>query len=57
MTQKLRTLLGGFLLAACLTLNAHAFTDSADIAGANAPQQSSGLCWVYFMGRWIQIPC
>ena len=56
MTNKLRTLLGGFLLASCLTLNAHAFT-SSEIPGANAPQQSSGLCWFYFMGRWIQFPC
>jgi hypothetical protein len=57
MMRKVRILVGGFLLASCLTLNAQAFTGSGDLAGLDAPQQSSGLCWFYFMGRWIQFPC
>lgn len=57
MMRKVRTLVGGFLLASCLTLNAQAFTASGELAGLEAPQQSSGWCWFYFMGRWMQFPC
>jgi len=57
MISKLRILLGGCLLSLSLTLNAHAFTTSGELAGLDAPQQQSGWCWFYYMGRWIQFPC
>jgi len=57
MLRKLRTLLIGLLLVPLLTLNANAFTDSVELPEFSAPQQTSGVCWVYYMGRWWQLPC
>ena len=57
MLKKLRTFLVAFLLVPVLAMNAHAFTTDLDNAALNPPQQSSGLCWFYFGGRWWLIPC
>ena len=57
MLKRLRSFLVALLLVPGLTLNANAFT--ADEGGAvYAPtQQQSGYCWVYYVGRWILVPC
>ena len=57
MLRKLRTLLIGLLLVPVLTMNANAFAASAELSGLSPPQQVSGVCWVYYMGRWWQLPC
>ena len=60
MLKKLRSFLAALLLVPVLTLNANAFTADAPAsayAAPEIPQQTSNACWVYFMGRWILIPC
>jgi hypothetical protein len=57
MLKKLRTFLVALLLAPVLVMNAHAFTTDADGAVYTPPQQSSGWCYVYYMGRYWLMPC
>ena len=57
MLRKLRTFLVALLFVPALTLNANAFTASAELPALSPPQQVSGVCWFYFMGRWWQLPC
>lgn len=60
MSKKLRSFLAALLLVPALTLNAHAFSTEGDASGytnPQAPQQSYNLCWVYFVGRWMLLPC
>jgi hypothetical protein len=55
MIRKMRTFVAALLLIPALTLNANAFTVDTD--GVSASQQVTGYCWIYYMGRWIMIPC
>jgi hypothetical protein len=52
---KLRTFIAALLLVPALTMNANAFTLDTD--GLSASQQVIGYCWIFYMGRWIAIPC
>jgi hypothetical protein len=54
---KLRNVLAGALFALALaTLNANALPSDKP-AGLSTSQPVAGYCWVYYMGRWIPIPC
>lgn len=57
MLRKLRTFFVALLLVPLLAVNANAFTAPADSFGYSPAQQISGVCWVYYMGRWWQVPC
>lgn len=57
MLKKLRTFLIALLLVPVLAMSANAFTTETDTAVGGLAQQSSGLCWVYFVGRWWLLPC
>lgn len=55
---KLRSLLAAALLMVpAVTLNASSFTNDDADPSVSAPQQSGGMCWVYYMGRWYYVPC
>jgi hypothetical protein len=54
---KLRTFLAGLLLVPVLTLNASPFPTEADEPSLETTHPVTGTCWVYYLGRWIQIPC
>jgi hypothetical protein len=58
--KKLRSFLVALLLVPALALNANAFTTDVNASvytAPQAPQQSSNMCWVYYLGRWILVPC
>jgi hypothetical protein len=54
--KKLRTFVAGLLLVPVVALAAPLGSE-ADPAGLNPSQQVTGVCYVYWMGRWIVIPC
>jgi hypothetical protein len=54
--KKLRTFVAGLLLVPVLALAAPLDSD-ADGFGLNSSKPVAGYCYVYYMGRWILIPC
>jgi hypothetical protein len=54
--KKLRTFVAGLLLVPVLALAGPLGSDT-DQSGLNPTTQLTGICYVYFMGRWIAIPC
>jgi hypothetical protein len=56
--KKLRNVLAGVLLSLpIMALNASALTKEDAPVGLNPTHSVTGWCWVYFMGRYIAIPC
>jgi hypothetical protein len=56
--KKLRIVLAGVLLSLpIMALNASALTKGDAPVGLNPTHSVTGWCWVYFMGRYIAIPC
>ena len=54
--KKIRSLLAGLLLVPVLALASPLSTD-ADVSGLSPVKPVAGYCWVFFMGRWVMIPC
>jgi hypothetical protein len=54
--KKFRSFLAGLLLVPVLAFAGPLSYDS-DASGVNSEKPVAGACWVFFMGRWIQIPC
>jgi hypothetical protein len=54
--KKLRTFVVGLLLVPVLAL-AGPLGNDTDRSGLNPTTQVTGYCYVYWMGRWIVIPC
>ena len=56
---KLRTL----LVTALLTLPVLTFSSAQSATNGGAPgtrletQSATGCCYIYFMGRWVCVPC
>lgn len=56
--KKLRNVVAGILLSLpLLALNASTLTKEEAPAGLNPTHSVTGWCYVYFMGRYIAIPC
>jgi hypothetical protein len=56
--KKLRIVLAGVLLSLpIMALNASALTKEDAPVGLNPTHSVTGWCYVYFMGRYIAIPC
>lgn len=51
-----RSFVAGLLLVPVLAL-AGPLSSDADVSGLNAEKSVTGVCYVYYMGRWIIIPC
>jgi hypothetical protein len=54
--KKLRTFVAGLLLVPVLAF-ASPLSNDTDESSLNPSQQVTGVCFVYYMGRWIAIPC
>ena len=54
--KKLRTFVAGLLLVPVLALAGPLGSD-ADHSGLNPSQQVTSVCYIYWMGRWIAVPC
>jgi len=57
MTRKLRIFLAALLLVPALAWNASAFSTENGAASVNPTRPFAEYCWMYWQGRWIQIPC
>ena len=58
--KKLRIVLAGVLLSLpIMALNASSLPTAQPPAGAglNTTHSVTGWCWIYFMGRYIAVPC
>ena len=56
--KKLRVVLAGVLLSLpMMALNASALTTEEAPAGLSSTHSVTGWCYVYFMGRYIAVPC
>jgi hypothetical protein len=51
-----RSFVAGLLLVPVLA-SASAFSTDIDSDGINQTKQLAGSCWIFYMGRWILIPC
>lgn len=54
--KKLSTFVAGLLLVPVLALAAPLDSD-ADDSGLNPSKPVAGICYFYYMGRWIAVPC
>jgi len=54
--KKLRTFVAGLLLVPVLAL-AGPLGGEVDDSGLNPSKPVAGICYFYYMGRWIAIPC
>jgi hypothetical protein len=54
--KKLRSLVAGLLLVPVLALAAP-LGGEVDEAGLNPAKPVAGICYFYWMGRWIAVPC
>jgi len=54
--KGLRSFVAGLLLVPVLAF-ASPFSADIDTDGINPIKQVAGSCWVFYMGRWILIPC
>jgi len=54
--KKFRSFLAGLLLVPVLAF-AGPMSTNADAPGLNPTKPVAGYCWVYYMGRWVMIPC
>jgi hypothetical protein len=56
--KKLRNVLAGLLLSLpLLALNAAPVTTDTAPAGLNGTHSVTGWCYIYFAGRYWQVPC
>jgi hypothetical protein len=51
-----RSFVAGLLLVPVLAF-ASPLTTDAEISGLTPEKPVAGVCYVYYMGRWIIIPC
>jgi hypothetical protein len=51
-----RSFVAGLLLVPVLAF-AGPLGNDVDVAGLSAEKSVAGTCYVYYMGRWIIIPC
>jgi hypothetical protein len=54
--RKLRSFVAGLLLVPVLAFASPLSTDT-DASGLNTSKPVTNYCWVYYMGRWVVIPC
>jgi hypothetical protein len=54
--KKLRTFVAGLLLVPVLALAGPLGNDAGE-SGLNPTTQVTGYCYIYWMGRWILVPC
>jgi hypothetical protein len=54
--KRLRSFLAGLLLVPVLAFASPLSTEPDD-SGLNPSKPVAGICWVYYMGRWVAYPC
>jgi len=54
--KKIRCFLAGLLLVPVLAF-ASPFSTETDVSGLNSTKPLTAICWVYYMGRWVAMPC
>ena len=55
---KLRSLIVAALLTLTVSsLDAGAVGTAEGAAGLNPTHQVTGVCYIFFMGRWWEVPC